>query len=178
MESGPRKSGTGAALITRNDVKTTVGVGIYVLGVAAAYVYGLAWLLVGTHPAAMSSEFLLGLKCAATGGLGGCFYCLRGIYLNVSVHRRWGNEWLAWYIIRPLVSGASGGISYLFMKAGLLILESGKKADSSDIGFFCIAFIAGLNVDRFVEKVEDVAASLWGIKKSRAGQQPKDIERE
>jgi hypothetical protein len=30
-----------------------------------------------------------------------------------------------------------------------------------------LAFIAGLNVDKFIEKLEDIAQISWGIKKSR-----------
>lgn len=144
-----------------------IGIGAYLLAAASAYLGVLGWLLIGAMPGRMSAELLLGLKCAMTGGLGGCFYCLRGMYLNISVRKQWGGEWLTWYILRPLVSAASGGVSYLFMRAGLLILESGRKPDASEIGFYCVAFVAGLNVDRFVEKIEDVASSLWGIKKSR-----------
>jgi hypothetical protein len=34
-----------------------------------------------------------------------------------------------------------------------------------------IAFIAGYNVDNFMKKLEEVASSIWGIKKSRASQE-------
>jgi hypothetical protein len=150
------------------SMKQPFAVGVYVAMVSVGYLAALAWLLLGVHPQGLSQEMLLGLKCAVIGGLGGCFYCLRGMYLNISIKKQWGGEWVTWYLIRPFVSAASGAVAYLFMKAGLLILESGKRSDASDVGFFCVAFIAGLNVDRFVEKIEDVAASIWGIKKSRA----------
>jgi hypothetical protein len=61
-----------------------------------------------------------------------------------------------------------GGVSYLFLKAGLLILESGTNPDSSDLGFYALAFIAGLNVDKFISKIEDIAQAVWGIEKSRS----------
>jgi len=60
-----------------------------------------------------------------------------------------------------------GGVSYLFLRAGLLILESGTRADSSHLGFYALAFKAGLNVDKFISKIEDVAQAVWGIEKSR-----------
>ncbi len=74
---------------------------------------------------------------------------------------------MPWYYIRPIVSVTCGGVSYLFLRAGLLILESGTRADSSDIGFYALAFIAGLNVDKFISKIEEVAQAVWGIEKSR-----------
>ncbi len=102
------------------------------------------------------------------GGLGGIVYCLRGVYLNACVKKTWDKEWHPWYYIRPLVSLVCGGISYLFLKAGLLVLESNQSVDSSNLGFLALAFIAGLNVDKFISKIEDVAQAAWGIEKSRA----------
>jgi hypothetical protein len=61
-------------------------------------------------------------------------------------------------------------VSYLFLKAGLLVLESSSNADASEIGFFALAFIAGFNVDKFVAKIEEVAKAVWGIDKSRSSQ--------
>lgn len=73
----------------------------------------------------------IGLMCALIGGVGGCIYCLRAIYLNACVRKQWDDEWLPWYYIRPIVSIACGGVSYLFLRAGLLILESGTHSDST-----------------------------------------------
>src|SRR5262249_54600438 len=135
--------------------------------VAAAYVAGLAYTITANQ--AMRPDWLrVGLTCAAVGGLGGCMYCLRGGFLNYSVGRRWGNEWMAWYLLRPIVSAGSGAIRYVFLRAGLLILESGTKQDASEVGFYALAFIAGLNVDKFISKLEDIAQAVWGIEKSRA----------
>ncbi|MGF6571594.1 hypothetical protein ABH945_003715 [Paraburkholderia sp. GAS333] len=109
----------------------------------------------------------VGLMCAAVGAVGGCLYCLRAVYLNRCVRKTWTNEWAAWYLIRPIVSTCCGGISFLFLKAGLLVLESGTKSDASEIGFYALALVAGLNVDKFVAKIEDVAQAVWGIDQSR-----------
>ena len=43
----------------------------------------------------------------------------------------------------------------------------------TDLGFLALAFIAGLNVDKFIAKVEDIAQASWGIEKSRAGKEEK-----
>ena len=48
------------------------------------------------------------------------------------------------------------------------MLESGTKSGASEIGFYALAFVAGLNVDKFVGKIEDVAQAVWGIDKSRS----------
>jgi hypothetical protein len=36
------------------------------------------------------------------------------------------------------------------------------------LGFYVLAFIAGLNVDKFLSKIEEIAQTTWGIEKSRA----------
>lgn len=105
--------------------------------------------------------------CTLTGGLGGAVYCLRGVYLNACVRKQWDDDWQPWYYIRPLVSHVCGAISYLFLRAGLLVLEAKPSTDSTDLGFLALAFIAGLNVDKFIAKIEGIAQASWGIEKSR-----------
>lgn len=132
---------------------------------------GLTYLLTVSLIGQLSPPFdnlKIGFTCAVTGGIGGCIYCLRAVYLNACVRQQWSEAWTPWYYIRPIVSIACGGVSYLFLRAGLLILESGSHADSTDLGFYALAFVAGLNVDKFISKIEDVAQAIWGIEKSRA----------
>ncbi len=112
----------------------------------------------------------LWLFCTVAGGLGGCVYCMRGVYLNACVRKQWDSDWEPWYYIRPFASLICGFVSCLFLKAGLLLLEAGQKTDASQLGFYAFAFVAGLNVDRFVAKIEDIAFATWGIEKSRAAQ--------
>ncbi len=52
------------------------------------------WLPANLHVVAGSVLF---------GGLGGCTYCLRGVYLNACVLKSWDKAWLPWYFIRPFV---------------------------------------------------------------------------
>ena len=113
----------------------------------------------------MTSQLIL--SCALMGGIGGAIYCLRGVYLNACVRKEWNGVWYPWYLIRPAVSHLCGAISYVFLKAGLLILDASKTEQSTDIGFLALAFIAGLNVDKFIAKIEDIAQATWGIDKSR-----------
>jgi hypothetical protein len=105
--------------------------------------------------------------CVLFGGVGGCVYCLRGIYLNSAVRNQWSNSWVIWYFIRPVVSCVIGGISYLFVNSGLLLLGAAKSPDASQLGMWALAFLAGVNVDKFVEKFEGIGKSIWGIEPSR-----------
>ncbi|WP_257010053.1 hypothetical protein [Pantoea vagans] len=108
------------------------------------------------------------LMCGAIAYTGGCLYCFRAVYLNRCVRKQWDPDWHVWYFIRPITSTIAGAISYLFLKAGLLVLESSTNAGSTEMGFFALAFIAGFNVDKFVAKIEEVAKAVWGIDKTRS----------
>ena len=112
-------------------------------------------------------EYSLICLCIIMGGFGGVIYCLRGVYLSACVRKAWDKDWHPWYYIRPVVSLFCGGISYLFLKAGLLVLEAQQNTEATNLGFLALAFIAGLNVDKFISKIEDVAQATWGIEKSR-----------
>ena len=109
----------------------------------------------------------LAIFCGICGGIGGVTYCLRGVYLNACVYDRWSEKWLPWYLIRPLVSFTCGVVSFIFLKSGLIVLEAQQTQHPTNLAFYALAFIAGLNVDKFIEKLEDIAQVTWGIKKSR-----------
>ena len=121
-----------------------------------------------------SGTFRIVIYCGLIGGIGGITYCLRGIYLNACIFKQWDEVWLPWYFIRPLVSVICGTVSWLFLKAGLFILEAQQTEVSTNLGFYALAFVAGLNVDKFIEKIEDIAQVTWGIKKSRTAQKDKN----
>lgn len=106
--------------------------------------------------------------CALTAGVGGVVYCLRGLYVNTCAGDGWNPRWLLWYFTRPIVSLVCGPVSYLLLKAGLLLLDSSPHIESNHLGFYVLAFISGLNVDKFLTKIEEVAQTTWGIEKSRA----------
>lgn len=114
------------------------------------------------------SDYDVLFECILISGIGGVLYCLRGVYLNFCVRKSWDNDWMVWYLVRPITSLICGGVSFLFLKAGLLVLEAKKESDASNLGFFAFAFIAGLNVDKFITKIEEIAKATWGIEKSRS----------
>jgi hypothetical protein len=138
----------------------------FLLSFLVVLTYSVSLELKGILPQWLVAHRLV-LLCALAGGYGGCVYCLRAVYLNACVWKRWDDEWQPWYYIRPFVSLVCGGVSWLFLSAGLLLLESGDRGGSTDLGFFALAFVAGLNVDRFINKVEEIAQATWGIEKSR-----------
>lgn len=134
----------------------------------ALEVGAVGWVFSGALPPWVA-PFEVACLCALTGGIGGVVYCLRGLYVHTCAGEGWNPRWMLWHFTRPVVSLVCGAISYLLLKAGLLVLDSTPNADGNHIGFYVLAFIAGLNVDKFLGKIEEVAQTTWGIEKSRAG---------
>ncbi len=139
---------------------------IGLLAELAAVVAVLAAIGLGQAPW-LAGQMQVVAICILFGGLGGVTYCLRGVYLNACVHKRWDIGWLPWYLLRPIVSLVLGGVSYLFVKSGLLLLGASQDQGASSLGIWAVAFIAGLNVDRFLAKIEDIGSTVWGVEPSR-----------
>ncbi|QIM69278.1 hypothetical protein [Basfia succiniciproducens] len=103
------------------------------------------------------------------GGIGGSVYCLRAIYLNFSVFKKWDNDYLIWYLIRPILSLVIGGISYLFVKAGLVLFSSSEQYELNQLSLLSLSFLCGLNIDKFMKKLESIGEMVWGISPSNMG---------
>lgn len=121
-------------------------------------------------------RYELTFKVSLAGALGGCLYCLRAVYLNACVKKSWDSDWEVWYLIRPIVSTISAYLSSLVLKAGLVVLEANRAPEAGSYGFVALAFIAGMNVDKFIEKTEEIAHSIWGIGKSRVSARATESE--
>ena len=142
-----------------------------ILGYLVIWLTGITWFwtldIRGLLPEWIY-PYSLSYRCALFGALGGLVYCLRAIYLNRCVKGRWDDDWNTWYYVRPVVSLIIGVVAYVFLKAGLLFLDASQSDTQSAFGFLALAFIAGLNVDRFLVRLEEIARSTWGIKPSRS----------
>lgn len=129
---------------------------------------GIIWIQkpLGNYPEWLS-DYELAIDCILVAALAGSLYCLRAVYMNRCVRKNWDTDWETWYYIRPITSSISGLVSYIFLKAGLVVLEASQDLDSGEYGFLAFAFVAGLNVDKFVVKIEEIAKATFGIEKSR-----------
>ncbi len=119
--------------------------------------------------------FSLAYQCTLMGALGGVVYCLRAIYLHRSVKKSWDPNWTAWYIIRPVVSSIVGLVAFIFLNAGLLVLDAQHTTSSNQYGFLALSFVVGLNVDRFLVKIEDIARTAWGIRPPRTSEESERV---
>ena len=108
--------------------------------------------------------YTIELNCIFFGLLGGSLYCLRGVYQSKCVRNDWDNRWIAWYLIRPIASSILGGMSVLFVALGLLAFTDAPEPTKA---VYIIAFFAGLNVDRFLKKLEGQISSSLGVEPSR-----------
>lgn len=59
----------------------------------------------------------------------------------------------------------------MFVKSGLLLFGATQQQDASQLGIWAVAFLAGLNVDKFIAKVESVGQTVWGLEPSRQSRQ-------
>jgi hypothetical protein len=143
---------------------------VYLAAVGVASGYGL-WAAASDALPANLAPFRLAVQCALMGSVGGVIYCLRGVYLSRSVRDDWDDRWITWYLIRPWVSLMVGAVSFVFLEAGLLVLEAEQEATAGELGFLAFAFVAGLNVDGMLKRIEALAEGQWGVDPSRAGRQ-------
>lgn len=114
-----------------------------------------------------ATHYVLAIQCVLTAAVGGVIYCLRAVYVNKCVRKNWDQDWETWYYLRPITSSISGFVAYIFLKAGLITLAASQQTDYGNFGFLAFAFIAGFNVDKFVQKIEEVAKAVFGIGQSR-----------
>ena len=115
-------------------------------------------------------------RCLLAGITGGVVYCIRGVYLHFCVLKDWKDRWIVWHLGRPPVSMICGGVCYLFLKAGLLLLSAESvhpdfPPDFSRYVYYVLAFIAGYNVDNFLQRLEEISKAVVGVVESRAAKE-------
>ena len=146
--------------------KYLVSATVYLIVWLLIFAGGLFCLKIGCVSNLFSSmEILLG--CILIGGIGGSVYCLRAIYLQACVKKQWDENWIVWYLLRPLLSAVVGGVSYLFIKAGLVLFNSSGQSEINHLSIWSLAFLSGMNVDNFIKKIESIGETVWGISPSR-----------
>jgi hypothetical protein len=71
-----------------------------------------------------------------------------------------------------------GLVAFLFIRAGLVVFGSvdARSAGVSVFGYLAVSFIAGYNVRHFLERLEAVSESSFGIKKKKEYKEGADPE--
>ena len=154
-----------------HEKKTSLNI-IYIivyLGCLLAVIILIYFLMImGKAPKLFIHNKLLTM-CVLTGITGGLLYAFRAIYTHRCKDNDWNNRYVIWYYLRPLISSITGGISWLLLKAGIVLLSASPTDSSAIYGYLAFALIAGYNVEHFLEKFEDIMQAVWGINKSDQG---------
>lgn len=110
--------------------------------------------------------YQLAINCILIASLAGVLYCVRAVYTNYSARNTWEKRWEVWYYLRPLASAVAGLVAFIFLKAGMAVLEASQSGVDGMYGYMAFSFIAGYNVDRFLKMIEDLAKSKFGVEQS------------
>ena len=99
---------------------------------------------------------LLLFQCGYIGALAGVLYCVIAFWRH-HASRNWMKKWAFWFVFRPVGSAATGLISYLALKGGLLALSTSTATKPNTFYIYMVvAFIAGYKMVSFLTKIEDV----------------------
>lgn len=150
---------------------------IYLVIFLACCSFSILSLIFGGYSQKITGQVLTLLGCILVGGVGGSIYCIRAIYIQACVKKQWDENWIVWYILRPIISLVIGGISYLFIKAGLVVFSSHEQIELNQLSIWSLAFISGLNIDNFMKKIENVGMTIWGITPSRISNEHKENQK-
>ena len=112
--------------------------------------------------------YQLAINCILIASLAGVLYCIRAVYTNYSAKNTWEKRWELWYYLRPLASAIAGLVAFIFLKAGIAVLEASQTGAGGMYGYMAFSFIAGYNVDKFLKMIEGLAKSKFGIEQSGA----------
>ena len=148
-------------------MKIVFGIFLYHLTFIGLVLY-LRFFQVDSLPLEVGSIWI---DASLFGLLGSTVYCSRSLYLQYCVKKEWDNRWIVWHVIRPFVSTICGLISLLFIKAGFLVFDASSTPSQSYYGIYAVAFIAGMNVDNFIKKIESLCKEILGIQKTRTSRE-------
>ena len=103
---------------------------------------------------------------ASSGGLGGTIYSVRGFYQNLG-EDKFKFNWIWWFILRPIISMIIGVFVYFLIVGGLISLGAIQEVDFlRSVIFYCgVSFLAGFSFTQFATKLENLAETLFSIKK-------------
>jgi hypothetical protein len=103
---------------------------------------------------------------ACSGGIGGTIYSIRGFYQNLGEGSFNFNNWVWWYIFRPVMSSVIGIFVYFLIIGGLLSIGDISEANySRGLMFYsAIAFLAGFSFTQFANKLDEIASTIFAKK--------------
>jgi len=150
------------------------------------FIFSLLWIFTNSFSAckaALTEIPLLQINEKVTyvlflaGALGGSFYCLRSIYVQLAEAAKNAKDykkhfdieiWFFWYLFRPLQSGALALITLCLFNSGLL---KSQLVNADDVKSFYtligIGFLVGFGTREVSEKVEELIGVLFAKAKPK-----------
>ena len=132
----------------------------------------LFFILIGilTYTYKFSNKLIFSLIIiACSGGIGGTIYSIRGFYKNLGEGTFSFDNWVWWYIFRPIVSAVIGIFVYFLIIGGLLIIGNLTEVNYSKglIFYSALAFLAGFSFTQFANKLEEIASTIFTKKEDK-----------
>lgn len=130
----------------------------------AAFVNWLAYLL-GVPPTSDAVGWaVLFVSTLAWGGIGGATAAMWSLYYHISVQRDYEPIENLWYYTQPLIGMVLGGIVFLIMGSGFLIVQATPTAGTGAIGArlvpAVIAVIAGFRQAVVLDMIERIVGLI------------------
>lgn len=124
-----------------------------------------AWVayLLRAEPAAAALGVIL-ISTLAWGGIGGATSGLWSLHYHVSVRRDFDKNELLWYLEQPILGMVLGGIVYLIMAAGFLVVQVDLATPEATLGAkllpATLAVVAGFRQNLVLELIDRIVNLL------------------
>ncbi len=108
------------------------------------------------------------------GGIGGVVGALYALWWHVSETQNFDRHYMMWYMVQPLMGLVLGGITFLILTGGFLILQVDISSDKASVGArllpYLTAVLAGFRQNFVYEQIERLIALFTpATKKAETG---------
>ncbi len=163
-----QKKKLGNKKITIINKKNNSKLKINLLGIYLIIIL-LIFILIGVlaYISKLENKFIFSLIIiACSGGIGGTLYSIRGFYQNLGEGNFNFNNWVWWYLFRPVMSAVIGVFVYFLIIGGLLSIGNISEFNYSKglIFYSALAFLAGFSFTQFANKLEEIASTIFAKK--------------
>lgn len=98
------------------------------------------------------------------GGIGGAVGALYSLWWHVADRQDFDRQYLMWYIVQPIMGMVLGGIIYLAIAAGFLVLQATPAVGPTNIGSWLmpslLACLAGFRQNFVYEVLDRIMAAF------------------
>lgn len=106
--------------------------------------------------------------------LGAVIISLRGLHIYGVIQRNFEMSYSGSYFIGPWASGLLGISVYALVRGGLLVFGGDSEIESltqaTQFGYFGLGFLIGFAWDKVLQKIDSIAAQLFGSENNEMNQ--------